>query len=248
MEIDSTSFVLEIINFLVLVWLLKHFLYRPVLDIIAKRQQQIADDLARAEQSSKAAADMVAEYEARNWAIDSERARAREDLGQEIARLRSAKLAALEAEMAAGRSRSAALEKRQGSELQRSSEIQALSLGARFASKLLGRLASPVLCKQLLELTIEQLSALPEATRQQLQASIDKQQAPIQVCSSHALDESNKQQLEAALHGLGGAAPQVEYTVDPALLAGVVIRADSLVLDANLRAELKLFETCGNAS
>ena len=80
MEIDSTSFVLEIINFLVLVWLLKHFLYRPVLDIIAKRQQQIADDLARAEQSSKAAADMVAEYEARNWAIDSERARAREDL------------------------------------------------------------------------------------------------------------------------------------------------------------------------
>ncbi len=56
-----------------------------------------------------------------------------------------------------------------------------------------------------------------------------------------------RQQLEAALHGLGGTAPRVEYSVDPALLAGVAIRVDSLVLDANLRAELKLFETCGDA-
>ena len=34
MNIDWTSFSLEIINFLVLVWLLKHFLYKPVMDII----------------------------------------------------------------------------------------------------------------------------------------------------------------------------------------------------------------------
>ena len=129
MDIDSTSFVLEIINFLVLVWLLKHFLYRPVLDIIGRRQQQIADDLAKAEQARQAAANMVTEYEARSRTMDSERARAREDLGQEIARLRSEKLAMLEAEIAAERGKTAALEKHQSSELRRSSEFEALHLG-----------------------------------------------------------------------------------------------------------------------
>ena len=98
-----------------------------------------------------------------------------------------------------------------------------------------------------MQLTIEQLAALPEATRLQLQASIEQQHAPIHVCSSHTLGDAPRQQLEAALDGLGGAASRVEYSVDPALLAGVSIRVESLVLDANLKAELKLFEACGNA-
>ena len=31
MELDWTTFVLEIVNFLVLVWILQRYLYRPVL-------------------------------------------------------------------------------------------------------------------------------------------------------------------------------------------------------------------------
>ena len=38
MQIDWTTFALEIINFLVLVWILKRFLYRPVLDTLARRR------------------------------------------------------------------------------------------------------------------------------------------------------------------------------------------------------------------
>ena len=38
MEVDWTTFALEIINFLILVWILKRFFYHPVLDIIARRR------------------------------------------------------------------------------------------------------------------------------------------------------------------------------------------------------------------
>lgn len=38
MQIDWTTFVLEIVNFLALVWLLKRFLYTPVLDVLARRR------------------------------------------------------------------------------------------------------------------------------------------------------------------------------------------------------------------
>ena len=41
MEWNWSTFVLEMINFLVLVWILKHFFYRPVLGVIERRQKSI---------------------------------------------------------------------------------------------------------------------------------------------------------------------------------------------------------------
>ena len=49
MEFDWTTFTLEIINFLILVWILKRFLYRPILDVIAKRRAGIEKTLADAQ-------------------------------------------------------------------------------------------------------------------------------------------------------------------------------------------------------
>ena len=84
MNIDWTSFSLEIINFLVLVWLLKHFLYKPVMDIIGRRQALIAEDLSKAEQARQAAAQMVTDFEARSKEMDSERLRAREGAERQL--------------------------------------------------------------------------------------------------------------------------------------------------------------------
>ena len=49
MQFDFTSFVLEILNFLVLVWILKRLLYRPVLNMLDTRRQKIADESVQAE-------------------------------------------------------------------------------------------------------------------------------------------------------------------------------------------------------
>jgi len=41
MELNWSTFLLEIINFLILVWILKHFFYKPILDVIAHRRADI---------------------------------------------------------------------------------------------------------------------------------------------------------------------------------------------------------------
>ena len=48
MELSWSTFALEIVNFLVLVWILKHFLYKPVMDVIARRRADIESTLADA--------------------------------------------------------------------------------------------------------------------------------------------------------------------------------------------------------
>ena len=48
MQIDWTTFALEILNFLVLVWILKHFFYQPVLAVLDKRRASVEKETADA--------------------------------------------------------------------------------------------------------------------------------------------------------------------------------------------------------
>jgi len=49
MLIDWFTVGAQIVNFLILVWLLKHFLYKPILDAIDAREKRIAAELADAD-------------------------------------------------------------------------------------------------------------------------------------------------------------------------------------------------------
>ena len=61
-EINSTL-VWQIINFLVLLWLLKRYLYGPITEMIDKRSQKINDDLDEAENRKKEAQELKEKYE-----------------------------------------------------------------------------------------------------------------------------------------------------------------------------------------
>jgi F-type H+-transporting ATPase subunit b len=55
MLIDWFTVAAQILNFLILVWLLKHFLYQPILDAIDARETRIANELADAARKQKVA-------------------------------------------------------------------------------------------------------------------------------------------------------------------------------------------------
>ena len=48
MEFNVSTFILEIINFLILIWILQRLFYKPLLEVIAKRKQTIDQALADA--------------------------------------------------------------------------------------------------------------------------------------------------------------------------------------------------------
>jgi len=63
MSIDWITVIAQIANFLVLVWLLKHFLYRPILDGIDAREAEIARSMAEAGEAKKKAQAAEADYQ-----------------------------------------------------------------------------------------------------------------------------------------------------------------------------------------
>jgi len=74
MLIDWFTVGAQVLNFVVLVWLMKRFLYQPVLDAIAAREKRIADQIADAAAKEAQAASERKAFEDRNTAFDQQRA------------------------------------------------------------------------------------------------------------------------------------------------------------------------------
>ena len=168
MQLDWSTVVLEILNFLVLIWILKRFLYRPILDIIARRKAGIDAAMEKAEATRSEADSLKQQYERRLADWENERARAREALRQEIDKARRDRLAALQAELDAQREKGRVADERRLADAQRHGEQMAIEQGARFASKLLAQLCGAELDDHLVRFAVDALRSLSHQRVEQL--------------------------------------------------------------------------------
>ncbi|MEJ2566545.1 MAG: F0F1 ATP synthase subunit delta [Gammaproteobacteria bacterium] len=241
MQLDWTTFILEIVNFLVLVWILRRFLYRPVMNVVAQRRAAITQDLQAAQATQEQAKSLQAQYENRLADWQQEREMARQQLRDEIEAERQKLLAQLQTELAEQRHKEQVLAQRRDENLLREARHQAQALTTQFAARLLGRLAAPDLEERLLQMLLEDLPRLPEAQRKTLAAAQRDSQAPVQVSSAFPMNEAQRQALGAALQQTLDTAVACEFLEDPALLAGVSVHIGSHYLQANLKEELRFF-------
>lgn len=242
MEFSWLTFGFEIVNFLVLVWLLHRLLYRPVLAMIQRRRDEITAQARAAEAQLAEAERRKADYDRRleEWA--GERARARRELDEELERERQRRLQALEAELGDRRRREETLASRQAGQAREAAEREALALAGRFAARLLAAAAGPDVQARLVRLLIEELGSLPDARRAALRDALNRAGAPLQVTSAHPLDAAQRAELGRALAALtDGSAPAIDCREDPALLAGVRLQVGAWQLGANLQDELQAF-------
>ena len=241
MQFDLTTFALEVLNFLVLVWLLKRFFYQPVLAVIEARRAAGAAILDQAQAAQRAADAMKAECEVRLAQADRERAAATAALEREIAAERVRRLAALESELSLERKRHAALAAQQAGHTASALEREAVALAARFTARLLDRVAGPQLEARLADLALADLPLLAPERLDALRAALHEPGVNVRVVSAHALDAARRAAFSDALGRLAGRPPDIAFSEDPALKAGVSIMAGSWVLMANLRDELGFF-------
>ncbi|MGA6828897.1 F0F1 ATP synthase subunit delta [Nitrospira sp. NS4] len=241
MELDWSTFALEILNFLVLVWLLKRLLYKPVLNAIAKRKAEIQRSLSDAGTMRQEAQTLREQYEHRQAGWNEEKEKARNQMLEEVAAERTRLLAALRSSLEQEREKTKALEERRLNELTRQVEDAAIAQGGQFATRLLSRFASPELEARLVELVIEDLRRLSEERRQAIRTACAKADIAVIVSSAHALNQSQRQSLQETFESLSGRAIPCEWREDAHLLAGIRLSLGPWMLGANLQDELKFF-------
>jgi F-type H+-transporting ATPase subunit b len=239
--LDWSTFLLELVNFLILVWILKRFLYAPVKRAITQRQQRVEAAMAEAEARRAEAQRMHQELEAGKQDLERERARAGAALEREMAAERSRRLEALEAEIRRRSEKAAILEERRVQDAERRTQEASLELAASFGAKLLSRIADRNLEARLVDLVLEDLPQLPEDQRRALSNNAPAEPQGVRVLSAYPLSDAQQQALREALSRAAGGDLQCEFDLEPGLVAGVEISAGPLVMRANLRDELRLF-------
>jgi len=241
MELNWSTFVLEIINFLVLVWILKRFLYRPVLEVIARRQAGIDKTLNDAKSIRSEAEKLQQQYEGRLASWAQEREQARESLVTELDAERAGRMKQLESELGQEREKSRVVEARRQADIERDLEIAALSQGARFASRLLEQAAGPDLQLRLVEMLLKDLNEVPGDRTEALRTRYGKAPDTIDVASAFPIPDDQRKRLEKALKKLVSPDVSLRYRQNEALLAGLRIVIGAWVLGANVLDELKGF-------
>ncbi|WP_323844211.1 F0F1 ATP synthase subunit delta [Microbulbifer magnicolonia] len=253
MELSWSTFLLEIVNFLVLVWILKRFFYKPLQSVIARRQQNVETQLAEAAQTRQQAVELQQQYEARLDEWQRERRSAHEDLQRELRAERARGEKDLQETLQQQRQKAETVERRRQSELQRQLERQALEQGGQFAARLLQQGSGPELQQRLLELLLHSMSALSEERLQALRQSIAEAGMAeagkvAEITSAFPLTQPQRRQLQHTVREILHRDLTCHFVEDPELLAGLRIAVGPWQLGASVRDELQAFARLAGAA
>lgn len=241
MELSWSTLLLEILNFLILVWLLKRFFYQPVLRAIHKRQARLEATREEAEQLRQEAEAMHSRYQARLDEWEAEKRQAREALQAELRAERERLTQALMHNLEEEQHKAQVLAAREQRERERHLQREALAEAGRFVSRLLQRVAGPDVEQRLIGILLDELPALPAERVEALKAAMADTDQPLHLTSVWPLEAELRQAVRDALEDLLGRKVQVEFAQDPELLAGLRITVGPWVLQANLADELRTF-------
>jgi len=245
MEFSWTSFILEIINFLVLVWILKYFFYRPVQQVLLKRKQAVQDTLDKAQNMYDAAHELQAQYENRLHIWDNEKEQQRKVFEQSLDEWKVKQQTEFTKKLARDKEKMAEQQRHSLSSIINHNAKEALLNASKFSAKFLMSFADKDLEKKCVDKVINELSALSNEQRDLLRNSLIENEA-IRVESAYQIDEPQKISLIEVLHKLFDAKVPVLFQQNPDLLAGLNIKSGSFSVQANLRDELAFFAEIEN--
>jgi F-type H+-transporting ATPase subunit b len=257
MELDATTFILEIVNFLVLLWLLNRFFFKPVraalqarADAEAARNRAVSDERAALAAQREALAQEKA-------ALATQGEQAKAALMDEIEALRRDKLKALDDTLRAEREKATArMEEERARQCDRSEQAMR-ARGAAFVSDYLQRLASPAMEAAIIALFLQDLAAHPADAAQALRdgrpladgdagadnvdPAVTRAPAVLELRTAYPVDPGQRAQVEAELIRLMGGEAHLVWHEDPSLLAGICAHLPGHQLEASLRRGIDAF-------
>jgi F-type H+-transporting ATPase subunit b len=225
MLIDWFTVGAQAINFILLVWLLKHFLYKPILNALETREKRIATELAQAGETKTEAQKLQAEYKLKNEQFDQQRAELLNKASQEVSAERQRLLGEATAAgivLAAERRRTLLRDVQSLNETIRSHTQQQVFAITR---KALTELAAASLEERIAEVFIRRLRALGGNAKSVLADAIRTATEPALVCSAFDLPAVQRAAFQNALNETFSADVHLRFETAPDLISGVELSA-----------------------
>jgi len=226
MLIDWFTVGAQIVNFLILVWLLKHFLYKPILDAIDAREKRIAAELADADAKKAEAEKERTDFEDKNKALDQQRSallgKATDEAKAERERLID------QAKKDAESLRVTQADALRGDQVRLGSEITLLAEKEVFAiaRKALTDLSTVSLEERIGEVFTRRLRELDPKAKELLSAALKNSPQPALVRSAFDLPPDQRAAIQNALNETFSAAVRITFEVSQDVICGIELTAN----------------------
>jgi F-type H+-transporting ATPase subunit b len=234
MHIDWWTLGFQTINVLVLVWLLAHFLFRPVAKIVAERQRAATALMDDATTARTAALDEQKKLLDNNAQFAADRARLLDAAASEAVQVKATLESAAHAE--AGQIRVAAIAALEAARKQAAAadSDRATQLALDITSRLLDRLPAEARIAGFIDGLAAELEKLPESTRHELIADT----ATARLLAPRPLTDAELAACQQAFTRALGRGLRVLVTVDPGVIAGLELDAAHTTVRNSFRHDL----------
>jgi len=242
MLIDWFTVLAQVVNFLILVWLLKRFLYQPILNAIDAREKRIAKELADADAKKAEAQKERDEFQHKNEAFDRERtallANATDEAKAERQRLLDEARQAADA-LAAKRQETLRSEAKNFSEaLSQRARVEVFAI----ARKALADLATTSLEERMGAVFARRLCEMDGKAKASLGEALKSASAPGVVRSAFELPAAQRAVIQNALNETFSAEIRVRFETAPDLVSGIELATDGQKLGWSIADYLSSLE------
>jgi F-type H+-transporting ATPase subunit b len=238
MSFSWSTFALQAVNFLVLVWLLKRFLFKPVDAIVARRKAEIGRAQAEAEAARQRAEQARKEFDQRRTEIEAQRQSNIEQTRAELADERSKMIEAAHAEIEKLKSVMLKQLDEERDNAAREISDRAVQIAVQLADRLLRQFAAPRLDDLFLDRLLNHLDHLTAAERAVLLDQSEPDRGSLLVTTASPLDSDTESKWRGALTSRLGASPHMTFAVDKDLIAGTELKFPLAVLRFSWRQAL----------
>jgi len=242
MLIDWFTVGAQALNFLALVWLMKRFLYKPILQAIDTREKKIAAELeAAASQKAEAEKDRL-DLQRKQTSLDDQRAALMKEATDAAAAERTRLLAA-------ARQAADALAAKRQDALRADAQTLGQSIRGRtqeevfaIARKALGDLATTSLEERLGEVFTRRLRETGDEDKARLAKALKANGEPALVRSAFELPEKERATIRNAVNETFAADIRLRFETSPSLVCGIELATTGMKVGWNIEEYLTSLE------
>jgi F-type H+-transporting ATPase subunit b len=242
MKINWFTFIAQIINFLILVWLLKRYLYKPILDAIDEREKRIASQLDEAEASKAEAKREKDEFRQKNEEFEKQKG---EMLGKVVAESEEKRQRLLEKARTEANSLHLKLDEELKETRQNMNQEVAQKIRQEviaISRKTLSDLASMTLEEQTANIFIKRLNELNDEQKKQFISAFKSGSNPIMIRSAFELPNKIQSEIQESVKRILGTKPEFQFSKMPDLICGIDLMTNGYKLEWSLLEYLNSLE------
>ncbi len=226
MSINWFTVIAQVVNFLVLVWLLKRFLYKPILKAIDEREKKITSQIKDANKKEAEAKKEREEFENKNVDFDKQKKALMDKAIEEVNIKREHLLDKAKKDADDLRKKLEEIVKGEqehlGDEITRRTKTEVFSI----AEKMLKELADSNLEQQIVTVFIERLKNLNEKETKKMIDTFKSSKEDIIVKSAFELDKSQQTEIEKVVKKIVHATAGFQFQTAPELVSGIELNAN----------------------